>query len=49
MNKENAKLQSKIAIQRSEIARLAQKLERLTKEKSELLRDIKWMRGERDE
>ena len=49
MNKENAKLQSKIAIQRSEIARLTQKLERLTKEKSELLRDIKWMRGERDE
>jgi len=49
MNKENAKLQSKIAIQRTEIARLTQKLERLTKEKSELLRDIKWMRGERNE
>jgi len=47
--KENAKLQSKIAIQRTEIARLTQKLERLTKEKAELLRDIKWMRGERDE
>jgi septal ring factor EnvC (AmiA/AmiB activator) len=48
-NKENSKLQSKIAIQRTEIARLTQKLEALTKEKSELLRDIKWMRGERDE
>jgi hypothetical protein len=40
-------LKSKISIQRNEIARLTQKLERLTKEKSELLTDIKWLRGEK--
>jgi len=40
-------LKSKISIQRTEIARLTQKLERLTKEKSELLKDLKWMRGEK--
>ena len=43
------KLQSKIVKQRTEIARLTQRLEQLTKEKSELLKDIKWMRGERDD
>tara|TARA_R110002153_G_scaffold191042_1_gene343928 strand:- start:1332 stop:1592 length:261 start_codon:yes stop_codon:yes gene_type:complete len=40
-------LKSKISIQRTEIARLTQKLEKLTKEKSELLTDIKWLRGEK--
>jgi len=40
------KLQNKIVKQRTEIARLTQKLETATREKSELLRDLKWMRGE---
>ena len=35
-----------ITTQRSEIARLIRKMEALTEEKSSLLRDIKWMRGE---
>ena len=42
-------LRRKIDKQRTEIARLTQKLERVTKEKTELLRDIKWMRGEHDD
>jgi hypothetical protein len=42
-----AKLKSKIAKQRTEVARLTQRLETATKEKSELVRDIKWMRGEK--
>jgi len=46
-NTEVQKLQSKIAVQRTEIARLTQRLEVLTKEKTELLRDLKWMRGEK--
>jgi len=44
-----AKLQSKIATQRNEIARLTQKLEAATKEKAALTKDIQWMRGEEDE
>mgnify|MGYP003655941324 CR=1 FL=1 len=40
-----SKLKSKITTQRSEIARLIRKLETLTKEKSDLVRNIKWMRG----
>ena len=43
------KLKGKIVKQRTEIARLTMKLEAVTKEKSELLRDLKWMRGENDE
>ena len=42
-----AKLQSKIATQRNEIARLTQKLEAATKEKAALTKDIQWMRGEK--
>ena len=42
-------LKSKILKQRNEIARLTKKLEAVTKEKSYLLRDLKWMRGENDE
>ena len=42
-----SKLKSKITTQRSEIARLIRKLETLTEEKSSLLRDVKWMRGEK--
>ena len=40
-----SKLKSKITTQRSEIARLIRKMETLTKEKSEILSDLKWMRG----
>lgn len=42
-----AKLQSKIATQRNEIARLTQKLEAATREKAALTKDIQWMRGEK--
>ncbi len=42
-----AKLQSKIATQRNEIARLTQKLEAATIEKAALTKDIQWMRGEK--
>jgi uncharacterized coiled-coil protein SlyX len=42
-----SKLKSKITTQRSEIARLIRKMEALTTEKSALLRDVKWMRGEK--
>ena len=38
-------LQSKNSKQRTEIARLTQKLERVTKEKLSLLSDIKFLRG----
>lgn len=39
-------LQSKNSKQRTEIARLTQKLECVTKEKLSLLSDIKFLRGE---
>jgi uncharacterized coiled-coil protein SlyX len=42
------KLNGKIVKQRTEIARLTMKLEAVTKEKAELLRDLKWMRGEKE-
>lgn len=41
------KLQSKSATQRSEIARLTQRLEKAVEQKAELLADLKWMRGEK--
>jgi hypothetical protein len=41
-----AQLRAKILKQRNEIARLTMKLERVTKEKTDLVRDIKWIRGE---
>ena len=40
-------MQSKLPAQRNEIARLQQLVERLMKDKAELLRDLKWMRGEK--
>ena len=40
-------LHSKNSRQRNEIARLNQKLERVTKEKLSLLSDIKFIRGEK--
>ena len=43
------KKQSKMATQRNQIAMLTRKLEAATKEKLQLLNDIKWMRGENTE
>jgi len=40
-------MQSKISLQRNEIARLQQVVQKLMKDKAELLRDLKWMRGEK--
>ncbi len=42
-----SKMKSKLVKQRNEIARLTQRLETAAKEKSSLLRDVKWMRGEK--
>ena len=42
-----SKMKSKLAKQRTEIARLTQRLETATNEKTDLVRDIKWMRGEK--
>ena len=39
-------LQSKVAVQRNEIARLTQLVEKLMQQRNDLLKDIKWMRGE---
>jgi len=47
LEKTVSNLQSKIAVQRSEIARLTRALEAVTNEKLALLADIKWMRGEK--
>ena len=45
---ENNSLKSKVAKQRTEIARLTQALEKVTSEKLLLAKDLKWMRGEED-
>lgn len=44
-NIEVQKLQSKNAVQRNEIARLTQLVEKLMKQRDELTKDLKWMRG----
>ena len=46
MTDQIGKLQSKIATQRNEIARLTQKCEALQEANAKMLADIKWMRGE---
>lgn len=43
----NAQLQSKIAKQRSEIARLTQHVSNLMKDKKELVDEIRWMKGKK--
>ena len=43
------KLKGKNDKQRNEIARLTMKLEAVTKDNTDLLRKIKWMRGETGE
>jgi flagellar motility protein MotE (MotC chaperone) len=40
-------LQTKVAKQKNEIARLTQRVEQLNKEKAKLLSDLKWIRGEK--
>mgnify|MGYP006436513867 FL=1 len=47
LNRKYAASQSKLAIKRNEIARLTQKLEAATKQKLELLDELKWLRGEK--
>lgn len=47
LNRKYAASQSKLAIKRNEIARLTQKLEAATKQKIELLDELKWLRGEK--
>ena len=42
-----AKLQSKVAVQRNEIARLTQLVEKLMAQRDSLTKDLKWMRGEK--
>jgi len=46
-NTEVQKLQSKIAVQRNEIARLTQLVQKLMEQRDELTKDLKWMRGEK--
>jgi len=41
-----AKLQSKVAVQRNEIARLTQVVENLMAQRDQLTKDLQWMRGE---
>ena len=48
LEQENARLRAKMAKQRTEVARLTQKLEAVTSDKMALLKDVKWMRGERE-
>lgn len=40
------KLQSKVAVQRNEIARLTQVVENLMTQRDQLTKDLQWMRGE---
>lgn len=46
-NIEVQKLQSKNAVQRNEIARLTQLVQKLMEQRDELTKDLKWMRGEK--
>ena len=46
-NTEVSKLQSKIAVQRNEIARLTQLVQKLMEQRDQLTKDLKWMRGEK--
>ena len=46
-NIEVQKLQSKIALQRNDIARLTQLVQKLMEQRDQLTKDLKWMRGEK--
>lgn len=47
LNRKYAAAQSKLAVQRNEIARLTQSLENVTKQKMDLLDELKWLKGEK--
>lgn len=47
MTENESRLQSKLAKQRTEIARLTQRNEQLVKQNLKLIDEIKWMRGEK--
>lgn len=44
-----AKLQSKVAVQRNEIARLTQVVDKLMAQREQLTKDLQWMRGEKND
>ena len=44
-----AKLQSKVAVQRNEIARLTQVVDKLMSQREQLTKDLQWMRGEKND
>lgn len=44
-----AKLQSKVAVQRNEIARLTQVVDKLMAQRDQLTKDLQWMRGEKND
>ena len=47
LDKNIQKLQSKNAVQRNEIARLTQLVEKLMDQRDQLTKDLQWMRGEK--
>lgn len=44
-----ARLQSKVAVQRNEIARLTQVVDNLMSQREQLTKDLQWMRGEKND
>tara|TARA_R110000782_G_scaffold220378_1_gene307599 strand:+ start:98 stop:259 length:162 start_codon:yes stop_codon:yes gene_type:complete len=44
-----SRLQSKLALQRNEIARLNKVVESLMRDNKSILKDLKWIRGEKDD
>jgi hypothetical protein len=44
-----AKLQSKVSVQRNEIARLTILVEKLMAQRDQLTKDLQWMRGEKND
>jgi hypothetical protein len=44
-----AKLQSKVSVQRNEIARLTMLVEKLMAQRDQLTKDLQWMRGEKND
>ena len=47
LDKNIQKLQSKVSVQRNEIARLTQLVEKLMEQRDQLTKDLQWMRGEK--
>ena len=44
-----SRLQSRLALQRNEIARLNKVVESLMRDNKSILKDLKWIRGEKDD